>query len=161
VPGGKSGYLEGTLDIARARFCNQLLGGQKAGHPRGGCLVGRGAGPDFAAAKWALGVRLARTTDAAVEKAFDEGEILRAHPCVPLAFPGAPGHPRPAGAHRAPAEAAKRAGYRRLELTTSSSPAAQGDHRRAARGRRLTRAELRVRLAEKGIQTSGRGSPTF
>ena len=34
---------------------------------------------DFAAAKWALGLRLQRSTDAEVEKAFNDGAILRTH----------------------------------------------------------------------------------
>ena len=34
---------------------------------------------DFAAAKWALGLRLPHTTDSAIELAFNKGEILRTH----------------------------------------------------------------------------------
>jgi len=34
---------------------------------------------DFNAAKWALGLRMRKATDAAVEEAFNKGEILRTH----------------------------------------------------------------------------------
>lgn len=34
---------------------------------------------DFGAAKWALGMRMLTATDAAIEKAFNEGKILRTH----------------------------------------------------------------------------------
>jgi len=34
---------------------------------------------DFAAAKWALGLRIKNSTDEAIEKAFNEGRILRTH----------------------------------------------------------------------------------
>jgi len=34
---------------------------------------------DFAAAKWALGLRIKNSTDEDIEKAFNEGRILRTH----------------------------------------------------------------------------------
>ena len=34
---------------------------------------------DFAAAKWALGLRIKNSTDEDIEKAFNEGKILRTH----------------------------------------------------------------------------------
>src|SRR5690606_8957906 len=34
---------------------------------------------DYAAAKWAVGMRLRGATDAQVERAFDAGSILRSH----------------------------------------------------------------------------------
>ncbi len=34
---------------------------------------------DFSAAKWALGLRIKNSTDEDIEKAFNEGEILRTH----------------------------------------------------------------------------------
>ena len=146
------------MDIARARFCNQLLGGAKGRSP-GEVVAWLGAvqAQDFAAAKWALGLRLARSTDAAIEKAFDEGEILRAHAMRPTWHFLAPRDIRGLQALTAPrAQAANAAGYRRLELDDKLLARCRRVITGALRGgRRLTRAELRVRLAEKGIQTSG------
>ena len=34
---------------------------------------------DFAAAKWSVGLRMQKATDAIVEKAFNEGKFLRTH----------------------------------------------------------------------------------
>jgi hypothetical protein len=68
------------LDIARARLSNQLLGREKKRFP-GEVVSWLGAvqAQDFAAAKWALGLRLQRSTDAGIEKAYNTGEILRTH----------------------------------------------------------------------------------
>ncbi|HEX2630727.1 MAG TPA: crosslink repair DNA glycosylase YcaQ family protein, partial [Chitinophagaceae bacterium] len=38
---------------------------------------------EFAMAKWAIGLRLGNVTDALVEKAFNDGEILRTHAMRP------------------------------------------------------------------------------
>ncbi|HEY8969206.1 MAG TPA: crosslink repair DNA glycosylase YcaQ family protein, partial [Puia sp.] len=70
-----------SRDIARLRLINQRL----ASPPQDvtpaqlvrwmGCIQAQ----DYAMAKWAVGCRLSRGTDADIEKAFQEGRILRTH----------------------------------------------------------------------------------
>lgn len=70
-----------TLDITRYRLHGQLLSQTK--HTKPGQVVewlGAVQAQDYAGAKWALAQRLkAATTDAALDKAFNEGKILRTH----------------------------------------------------------------------------------
>jgi hypothetical protein len=69
-----------SLEIAPARLSNQLLGEKKCKTP--GEVVARlGAvqAQDFAAAKWALGLRMHKATDSDIEQVFDDGAILRTH----------------------------------------------------------------------------------
>ncbi len=69
-----------TLDIIRHRLHNQLLSQTKCTEPAQ--IVewfGAVQAQDYAGAKWALGQRLENASDAAIEKAFDEGKILRTH----------------------------------------------------------------------------------
>ncbi len=69
-----------TLDILRQRLHNQLLSQTKCTQPAQ--IVewfGAVQAQDYAGAKWALGQRLENATDAAIEKAFNAGTILRTH----------------------------------------------------------------------------------
>ncbi len=69
-----------TLDILRQRLHNQLLSQTKCTEPAQ--IVewfGAVQAQDYAGAKWALGQRQESATDAALEKAFAEGRILRTH----------------------------------------------------------------------------------
>jgi len=145
--------------IARARLANQLLDGRKKRTPAEVVAwLGAVQAQDFHAAKWALGLRLSRATDAAVEQAFNEGQILRVHAMRPTWHFLVPQDLRAVQALTSPrALAGTAAQPRELEL----------DGRRLARchrvlaralegGRHLTRAELGARLAEKGIEASGR-----
>src|ERR1044071_4931387 len=70
-----------TLDIVRCRLYNQLLVQRKYTQPREVVeFMGAMQAQDFAGAKWALGQRLKdEITDAAIEQAFNEGQILRTH----------------------------------------------------------------------------------
>ncbi|HSL43751.1 MAG TPA: winged helix DNA-binding domain-containing protein [Anaerolineales bacterium] len=70
-----------TLEVIRLRLHNQLLSQSNYSQP---AEVVEWLGPvqsqDYAGAKWALAQRLEDpTTDAAIEKAFNEGKILRTH----------------------------------------------------------------------------------
>ncbi len=159
---GQSCYIWPTagvrMDIVRARLSNQLLGGTKKETP-GEVVAWLGAvqAQDFAAAKWALGLRLHQATDGAVEKAFNEGAILRTHVMRPTWHFLTPQDIRSVQALCAPrAQAGMAAGYRRLEL---DGKLLSRCHRVLADalggGRQLTRSELSARLAEKRIQASG------
>lgn len=70
-----------TLDILRYRLHNQFLSQTK--YTRPGQIVeqlGAVQSQDYAGAKWGLAQRLKDpTTDAAIDKAFNEGKILRTH----------------------------------------------------------------------------------
>jgi len=70
-----------TLDIVRYRLHSQLLSQTKFTQPAQVVeWLGAVQSQDYAGAKWALGQRLKDpTTDAAMDKAFNEGEILRTH----------------------------------------------------------------------------------
>jgi len=69
-----------SQDIINRRLINQQIAGEGFTEPAGliqwmGCIR---AG-DFAAAKWAIGNRVAGSTDKTIEHAFNQGHILRTH----------------------------------------------------------------------------------
>ena len=70
-----------TLDITRYRLHNQLLSQTNSTQPdQVVAWLGAVQSQDYAGAKWALGQRLLHpTTDAAIDKDFNEGKILRTH----------------------------------------------------------------------------------
>jgi hypothetical protein len=99
---------------------------------------------DYAAAKWALGLRMQNTTDAIIEEAFNDGTILRTHVMRPTWHFVSPIDIRWLLTLTAPrVNAGNASWYRRLELddtlfkhsNTVLSKALQG-------GKQLTRAEL-------------------
>jgi hypothetical protein len=69
-----------NLDIAQQRLHNQLITGQTFEKPddvvKWLCAV---QAQDYAAAKWALGLRMQNSTDDLIEQAFTDGTILRTH----------------------------------------------------------------------------------
>jgi hypothetical protein len=69
-----------AADVVRRRLVNQHLATPRFSRP--GQLVawlGAVQAQDYPGAKWALGQRLRDGTDAAIERAFAEGKILRTH----------------------------------------------------------------------------------
>jgi hypothetical protein len=67
-------------DIARQRLLNQGVVGEPFENPIDVVRhLGAVQSQDFAAAKWALGLRLRETDGAAIERAFNDGAILRTH----------------------------------------------------------------------------------
>ena len=69
-----------SLDIAHRRLINQHMGVApfETPHEVVKWLVASQA-QDYAGAKWALGLRLQGAHDVDVERAFNEGSILRTH----------------------------------------------------------------------------------
>src|SRR5512146_2165395 len=66
--------------ITQLRLHNQRLAGSSFHSPVEVVRwLGAVQSQDFQAAKWAVGKRTPDATDAAVEQAFNEGEILRTH----------------------------------------------------------------------------------
>jgi hypothetical protein len=69
-----------NLDIARRRLHNQFLSQQTFEKPEQVVQwLGAVQAQDYAAAKWALGLRLSGATDNVLEQAFASGAILRTH----------------------------------------------------------------------------------
>src|SRR5512141_2027998 len=69
-----------TLELLRQRLHNQLLSQTKFTQPRQVVAwLGAVQSQDYAGAKWALAQRTKGLTDAAIERAFADGEILRTH----------------------------------------------------------------------------------
>ncbi len=69
-----------TADIIHYRLVNQQLTGSVFTKP--GEIVSwlvAMQSQEFAMAKWAIGLRVPGLTDAAIEKAFNDGAILRTH----------------------------------------------------------------------------------
>lgn len=69
-----------SQDIINRRLVNQQIGGGGFTAPAGliqwmGCIRAE----DFTAAKWAIGSRVAGSTDQTIEQAFNQGDILRTH----------------------------------------------------------------------------------
>ncbi len=69
-----------NVDIANFRLQNQHLSKPSFKTPHDVVsYFGAVQAQDFLAAKWALGIRMENSTDAEIEKAFNEGSILRTH----------------------------------------------------------------------------------
>lgn len=67
-------------DIAAARLHGQMIARQKFKTPvQVVRYMGAMQAQEFAMCKWAVGLRLPKTTDAAVQQALDKGDILRTH----------------------------------------------------------------------------------
>jgi len=152
------------LNIAQQRLHNQHISRQTFAKP-GDVVQWLGAvqAQDYAAAKWALGLRLQDTTDDDIEQAFSSGAILRTHIMRPTWHFVAPTDIRWLLALTAPrVNAAAAYWYRRLELdealfarsNTALAKALQG-------GKQLMRSELVSVLQQAGIATAGEQRLTY
>jgi winged helix DNA-binding protein len=110
---------------------------------------------DYAGAKWALGMRVPRSTDADVERAFAEGSIVRTHVLRPTWHFVAPADIRWMLALTAPrVQAANARIYRKYGLDATIFRRSNAVLERALRGgRHRTRDELRETLERHGIST--------
>ena len=69
-----------STEIVPARLSQQMLGKEKCQTPAEVVAwLGAVQAQDFAAAKWALGLRMHKATDAMIARAFNDGAILRTH----------------------------------------------------------------------------------
>src|SRR5438445_3740476 len=143
-----------SQDVAPARLSNQVLGKKKGKKP-GEVVAWLGAvqAQDFGAAKWALGLRLHKATDTDIEKAFNDGAILRTHVMRPTWHFVVPQDLRSLLALTAPKVHTVNAHvYRKLELANDLLSRCQTVLTKALRGKKyLTRSELADRLAENRI----------
>jgi hypothetical protein len=111
---------------------------------------------DFAAAKWALGLRVRGATDAAIERAFDQGAILRTHVLRPTWHFVRPEDIRWLLALTAPrVKAAMASSNRKLELDDALLARSNATIVKAVRSRgQATRKELKEALEKAGIETN-------
>jgi DNA glycosylase AlkZ-like len=145
-----------NLKIAYQRLHNQLITRQKfenAGEVvKWLCAV---QAQDFAAAKWALGLRMQNSTDEIIERAFTDGTILRTHLLRPTWHFVLPADIRWMLALTAPrVNTGNASWYRRLELDDALFMRSNSVLTKALQGgRQLTRAELVSVLQRAGIAT--------
>ncbi len=139
------------------RLASQRIVGDRAEAPADVVRwLGAVQAQDYAAAKWALGLRTRSCTDAELEAAFDSGAILRTHVMRPTWHFIAPEDIRwmqMLTAHRVEAILAYQ--YRRLELDAPVLKRSKTAIEKALRGRHMTRAELGAALARAGIEAQG------
>ena len=147
-----------TLDIIRYRLHNQRLTHNQFTQP-GEAVAWLGAvqSQDYAGAKWGLGLRIRDAIEAAIETAFNEGNILRTHILRPTWHFVAPEDIRWMLALTAPrVHAANAFMYRQLELDRSILRKSYKVLEKVLRGgKHLTRAELGSALAKAGIPAEG------
>jgi len=147
------------VDIPGARLSSQRLVAPSSGGPEDVVrALGAVQAQDYAGAKWALALRLGGGhTDADVERAFDEGRILRTHVLRPTWHFVAPQDIRWMLALTAPRVRAAMAYYdRQLDLTEPLCRRSQAVLAKAlGGGAHLTREELGQALARAGIVAQG------
>jgi hypothetical protein len=145
------------LHLAHCRLANQQLSQQRFARPADVVAwLGAVQAQDYTAAKWAVGQRLAASTDAEVEQAFDEGSILRTHVMRPTWHFVSPVDIRWMLALTAPRVNALCAYYyRKFELNAAFFVRSQKAMVRALEGgRQLTRQELGSVLQRAGLVKS-------
>lgn len=153
-----------NLDIAHRRLHNQHITRRTLEAPQA-LVEGLGAvqAQDFAAAKWALGLRLQGMTDDDIEQAFTDGAILRTHVMRPTWHFVSPADIRWLLALTAPrAHAGNVYWYRKLELDDAIVKQSSDALTNALQGgKQLTRDELAIALRQAGILTEGEQRVTY
>lgn len=147
-----------TPEIPYERLLRQRIAGEGLEHAADVVRwMGAVQAQDYAAAKWAVGLRTRLCTDAEIEEAFANGEILRTHVMRPTWHFVAPEDIRWMQAlTSARVNALMAYQYRRLELDAAVFKRSTSALVKALRdGKQLTRAELGSALAEAGIHGNG------
>jgi hypothetical protein len=147
-----------TLDLAQLRVRNSRLTGAPCATPADVvhrlCAV---QAQDFGGAKWAVALRTAAATDREVERAVDDGELVRTHVLRPTWHFVRPGDLRWLLALTAPRIRRAMAHYdRQLAIDDRTVARSNAAFTRAmAGGKQLTRDELRRVLAAVKIDAPG------
>ncbi|HET9913844.1 MAG TPA: winged helix DNA-binding domain-containing protein [Anaerolineales bacterium] len=148
-----------TLDIVRHRLHNQFLSQTNCTSPAQVVeQLGAVQSQDYAGAKWALAQRLKDpATDAAIDKAFNEGKILRTHVMRPTWHFVAPRDIRWLLMLTGPrVQAGNAFMYRKTELDKDILKKSYRVLEKALQGnRQLTRAELGAAFEKAGIPAEG------
>ena len=145
-------------DIAYARLANQQLTRTALATPAEMVRwLGAVQSQEYAGAKWSLGLRLRPTTDAAIDAAFNRGDILRTHVLRPTWHFVTPEDIRWLLALTSPrVHQVNGTMYRLLELDSETLARGSAAMTSALRGGgQLTRDELRDVLERDGIATRG------
>jgi DNA glycosylase AlkZ-like len=145
-------------DIPHARLHHQRLTSPRFKEPVDVVRwLGAVQAQEYAAAKWAIGQRMRRATDDAVERALSEGSILRTHVLRPTWHFVAPEDIRWMLELTGPRIKATIASYaRKVSLDEVTFKRSQKVMERALRGgRHLTRRALRQTFQRAGIPTNG------
>lgn len=145
-----------SLDIAHQRLHNQLITQRTFDKPADVVQwMGAVQAQDFAAAKWAIGLRMNNATDNDIEQAFTNGAILRTHVMRPTWHFVSPSDIRWLLALTAPRVSALLGYYdRQLELDDATFQQSNTALTKALRGgKQLTRTELASTLQQVGIVT--------
>src|SRR6266702_2850770 len=153
-----------NLDLAHRRLHNQHITQRTLETPQALVeLLGAVQAQDFAAAKWALGLRLPGVTDDDIEQAFTDGTILRTHVMRPTWHFVSPADIRWLLALTAPRVLAASASYnRKLELDDAVFRSTNAVLTNALQGgKQLTRDELASALQQAGIVTEGEQRVTY
>ena len=150
--------IDALGNIAQRRLHNQHITHRTLETPQ--ALVqwlGAVQAQDFAAAKWALGLRLSDVTDDEIEQAFTDGSILRTHVMRPTWHFVSPNDIRWLLALTAPrVYAASASYYRKLELDDTVFRLTRAVLERELQGgKQLTRDELASAFKLAGIVTEG------
>lgn len=149
-------------DIIRRRLAQQrLTTGQMAAPAEVVAWLGAVQSQEYLEALWSLGLRVSDAREAAVERAFNEGRILRTHVMRPTWHFVAPADVRwllELTGERV--VAGMRSRYRQLELDAGQLAQSCDVIARALEGgRTLTRKELGAALESAGISTAGQRLP--
>jgi Winged helix DNA-binding domain len=147
-----------TLEIVRHRLHNQLLSQTKLTESNQVVArLGAVQAQDYAGAKWAIAQRTKGLTDAAIDKDFNEGKILRTHMLRPTWHFVTPEDIRWMLALSAPRVHAGNAFmYRQLELEPAIIKKSYTVVEKALQGNRnLTRPELASHFEKAGIIAEG------
>jgi hypothetical protein len=143
-------------ELIDRRLSNQLLTRTTSSRPEDVvAALGAVQSQDYTGAKWALGARIAKLTEAEVDCAFDEGRILRTHVLRPTWHFVAPADIRWMLALTAPrVHGFSSSYYRKHELETKVFTRCHKAITRALEGgKHLTRGELQAALGKAGIES--------
>lgn len=144
------------LNIAHMRLHNQLISHKLFEKPADVVQwLGAVQAQDYAAAKWAIGLRLPDASDEAIEQACNDGELLRTHVMRPTWHFVSPADIRWLLALTAPRVKAALSYYdRKLELDDATLSKSHTALTRALQGgKQLTRSELAAVLKRASIAT--------
>jgi hypothetical protein len=145
-----------NLDIAQQRLFNQHIAKQSFKKPEDIVKwLGAVQAQDYAGAKWALGLRLQNSTDAAIDEAMGKGNIIRTHVLRPTWHFIVPADLRwmlELTAPRINAFSASR--YRQLQLDNVVFKRSNDALAKALEGgKHLNRAEIMEALNQAGVKT--------
>jgi len=145
-----------NLEIAQQRLYNQRISGEKFKTPAEVVkYLGAVQAQDYAGAKWAVGLRLQKSSDAAIDKAMANGSIIRTHVLRPTWHFVAPADARWMIDLTAPRiNAAAGTWFRKLKLDNAVFNQSNDALAKALEGgKQLNRAEVMAVLNHAGVAT--------